>query len=112
RRRASRLRPGTCDRPRLRRSQRRPGARRVAARPGDGLRDRAAAGRRRAGGPDPRENVSAPPLRVLVCDDELQILRGLKIVLRDAGFDVAVAQTAQEALDAAALRPPEAAIAD
>jgi two-component system KDP operon response regulator KdpE len=56
--------------------------------------------------------VSPPRLRVLVCDDELQILRGLKIVLRDAGFDVAVAQTAQEALDVAALRPPEAAIVD
>jgi two-component system KDP operon response regulator KdpE len=49
---------------------------------------------------------------VLVCDDELQILRGLKIVLREAGFDVVVAHCAQEALDAAALHPPEAAIID
>jgi two-component system KDP operon response regulator KdpE len=54
---------------------------------------------------------SARP-RVLVCDDEIQILRGLKIVLREAGFDVVAAQTAKEALDAAALRPPEAAIID
>ena len=50
--------------------------------------------------------------RVLVCDDELQILRGLKIVLRDAGFDVVAAQSAEEALNAAALHPPEAAIID
>jgi two-component system KDP operon response regulator KdpE len=56
--------------------------------------------------------VSTPRARVLVCDDELQILRGLRIVPREAGFDVVVAQSAQEALDAAALHPPEAAIID
>ncbi len=56
--------------------------------------------------------VSSQRLRVLVCDDELQILRGLKIVLREASFDVDAAQGAQAALDAATLRPPEAAIID
>jgi len=56
--------------------------------------------------------VSTPPLRVLVCDDELQILRGLRIVLREAGFDVVTAQSAQAALDGAALHPPAAAIID
>src|SRR3954447_20363470 len=50
--------------------------------------------------------------RVLVVDDEPQILRALRIVLRDAGFDVLQATTVEEALDAAALRPPEAAIVD
>ena len=50
--------------------------------------------------------------RVLVCDDELQILRALKVVLRDAGFEVAAVATAKEALDAAAVRPPDAAIID
>ena len=50
--------------------------------------------------------------RVLVCDDEPQILRALRVVLREAGFDVMPAATAQEALDAAALRPPDAAIVD
>jgi two-component system KDP operon response regulator KdpE len=50
--------------------------------------------------------------RVLVCDDEVQVLRGLKIVLREAGFDVATTATAEAALDAAALRPPDAAIVD
>jgi two-component system KDP operon response regulator KdpE len=51
-------------------------------------------------------------LRVLVCDDELQILRGLKIMLREADFEVVAVQTAREALDAAALHPPAAAIID
>jgi two-component system KDP operon response regulator KdpE len=50
--------------------------------------------------------------RVLVCDDELQILRALKVVLRDAGFEVTAVATAKEALDAAAVRPPDAAIID
>jgi two-component system, OmpR family, KDP operon response regulator KdpE len=50
--------------------------------------------------------------RVLVCDDEPQILRALRVILRDAGFEVVSAQSAQEALDAAALRAPDAAILD
>jgi two-component system KDP operon response regulator KdpE len=47
-----------------------------------------------------------------VCDDEVQILRALRIILRDAGFEVITAATAQEALDAAALKSPQAAILD
>jgi two-component system KDP operon response regulator KdpE len=50
--------------------------------------------------------------RVLVCDDEHQILRALRAVLREAGFEVETTATAQEALDAAAIRPPDAAIID
>ena len=50
--------------------------------------------------------------RVLVCDDELQILRALKVILRDGGFEPVTAATATEALDAAALQPPDAAILD
>ena len=50
--------------------------------------------------------------RVLVCDDEPQILRALRIVLRDAGFTVTAAATGEEALDAAALQAPDAAIID
>jgi len=56
--------------------------------------------------------MSGPRKRVLVCDDELQILRGLRVVLREAGFDVVATQAAQAALDAAALHPPDAAIID
>ena len=50
--------------------------------------------------------------RVLVCDDEIQILRALRVVLKDAGFEVIATATAEEALDAAAVHPPEAAIID
>ncbi len=49
---------------------------------------------------------------VLVCDDEPQILRALKVILREAGFEVVGTETAQEALDAAAVRRPDAAIID
>lgn len=52
------------------------------------------------------------PRRVLVVDDEPQILRALRVVLREAGFDVVPAATGEEALDLAAVRPPEAAIVD
>ena len=50
--------------------------------------------------------------RVLVCDDEPQILRALRVILRDAGFDVVPTTTAEEALDAVAVKPPDAAILD
>jgi two-component system KDP operon response regulator KdpE len=50
--------------------------------------------------------------RVLVCDDEPQILRALRVVLREAGFDAIPATTAEQALDLAAVRPPDAAIID
>jgi two-component system, OmpR family, KDP operon response regulator KdpE len=50
--------------------------------------------------------------RVLVVDDELQILRALKVILREAGYEPIAVATAEEALDAAAVRPPDAAIVD
>jgi two-component system KDP operon response regulator KdpE len=50
--------------------------------------------------------------RVLVCDDDPQILRALRVVLRDAGYDVVPAETGEDALDRMAVRPPEAAIID
>ena len=50
--------------------------------------------------------------RVLVCDDEPQILRALRVVLREAGFEVVPAETGAEALDRAAVQPPDAAILD
>jgi len=58
------------------------------------------------------DTTAAKPPRVLVVDDEPQILRALKVVLRDAGFEAVAAETASEALDLAAVRPPEAAIVD
>jgi two-component system KDP operon response regulator KdpE len=56
--------------------------------------------------------LTAPARRVLVCDDEPQILRALRVVLRGAGFEVIPAATAREALDRAAVQPPDAAIID
>ena len=50
--------------------------------------------------------------QILICDDETQILRALRVILGDAGFEVVPATTAREALDAIAVRPPEAAIID
>jgi two-component system, OmpR family, KDP operon response regulator KdpE len=55
--------------------------------------------------------LSAQP-RILVCDDEPQILRALKVILRDAGYEAVTASTGEEALDRAAVKPPEAAILD
>jgi two-component system KDP operon response regulator KdpE len=50
--------------------------------------------------------------RVLVVDDEPQILRALQLKLRTAGYAVETAATAEEALMKAAMRPPEAIILD
>ncbi|HTA37101.1 MAG TPA: response regulator transcription factor [Solirubrobacteraceae bacterium] len=60
---------------------------------------------------DPQASAPAAP-RVLVVDDEPQIVRALKVVLREAGFQAVPAETASEALDLAAVRPPDAAIVD
>ena len=50
--------------------------------------------------------------RVLVCDDEPQILRALRVILRDAGYEAVTAANGEEALDRAAVKPPAAAILD
>jgi two-component system, OmpR family, KDP operon response regulator KdpE len=50
--------------------------------------------------------------RVLVVDDEPQILRALQMKLRGAGYAVETASTAKEALMKAGMRPPEAIVLD
>jgi two-component system KDP operon response regulator KdpE len=55
---------------------------------------------------------AAAKRRVLVCDDEQQILRALRVILRDAGFQALPASTGEEALDLAAVARPDAAILD
>ena len=50
--------------------------------------------------------------RVLVCDDQPQILRALRVILRDAGFEAVPASDGEEALDLAAVGPLDAAIID
>ena len=56
--------------------------------------------------------MSAPAAQVLVVDDEPQIVRGLKVILRAAGYDVRAAATKREALDAIAARAPDALVLD
>ena len=55
---------------------------------------------------------SSAAARILVVDDEPQILRALRVILRDSGFEVVLAETGAEALDRASVRPPQAAIVD
>ena len=50
--------------------------------------------------------------RILVVDDEPQILRALRATLRGAGYEVETAATATEALTMAAVRPPDGVILD
>jgi two-component system KDP operon response regulator KdpE len=50
--------------------------------------------------------------RVLVVDDEPQILRALQLKLSGAGYSVDTAASASEALANAAMRPPDAVILD
>ena len=50
--------------------------------------------------------------RILVVDDEPQILRALLTNLRGAGYEVDTADTAERAIAAAAMRPPDAVILD
>jgi two-component system KDP operon response regulator KdpE len=50
--------------------------------------------------------------RVLVVDDEPQILRALRTSLRGAGYEVDTAETAEEALTQLAVSPPDAVILD
>jgi two-component system KDP operon response regulator KdpE len=50
--------------------------------------------------------------RVLVCDDEPHIVRALKLILREAGFEVVQAGSVAEALERAPLHPLDAAIVD
>ncbi len=54
--------------------------------------------------------MSAP--RVLIVDDEPQILRALRVALRANGYDVEEAMAGESALEAVAVRPPELIILD
>jgi two-component system, OmpR family, KDP operon response regulator KdpE len=50
--------------------------------------------------------------RILVCDDDPQIRRALNLILREAGYEVLIASTGEEALDRAAVAAPHLAIVD
>ncbi len=55
---------------------------------------------------------ASTPIRVLVVDDEPQILRALRATLRGHGYEVQTAQNGEEALDRLATHPPDAVILD
>ncbi len=54
--------------------------------------------------------MTAP--RILVVDDEPHIVRGLKVILRGAGYGVETAETKEQALASLAARPPDAVVLD
>ena len=60
----------------------------------------------------PCQDARVTGSRVLVVDDEPQILRALRTSLRGAGYEVETADTAAGALAEAAMRPPDAVILD
>ena len=51
-------------------------------------------------------------MRVLVCEDEPHVLRAVKVVLRQAGFDTIPAESVRDALNQAAVHRPDAAVLD
>jgi two-component system KDP operon response regulator KdpE len=62
------------------------------------------------GKPDPTHPATGP--RILVVDDEPQIVRGLTIILRPAGYTVESAGTKAEAQALLGSRPPDAVVLD
>jgi two-component system KDP operon response regulator KdpE len=56
--------------------------------------------------------MSPSSQRVLVVDDEPQIVRGLKVILRDAGYEVEAAETKEDALNRVSARTPDAMVLD
>jgi two-component system KDP operon response regulator KdpE len=50
--------------------------------------------------------------QILVVDDEPQIVRGLKVILHSAGYEVKTAESKQEAVDAVSVKPPDAIVLD
>ena len=56
--------------------------------------------------------MNAGEARVLVVDDEPQIVRGLRVILQNAGYRVEEATTKKEALDAVSVHPPDAIVLD
>ena len=94
------------DRTRVHRGERRPDLGRVAGAEGTSfsLAFPIATGQGRGA------DVSGP--RVLVVDDEPQILQALQTTLRGAGYEMEAAATGEAALAQAAVRPPDAVILD
>jgi two-component system KDP operon response regulator KdpE len=56
--------------------------------------------------------VTGDGQRVLVVDDEPQIVRALKVILRGAGYSTEQAESKEEALNAVSVHPPDAMVLD
>jgi two-component system, OmpR family, KDP operon response regulator KdpE len=56
--------------------------------------------------------VSSGGQRILVVDDEPQIVRALKVILRSAGYETDSAESKEEALNRVSTRPPDAMVLD
>jgi two-component system, OmpR family, KDP operon response regulator KdpE len=57
-------------------------------------------------------NANAEGQRILVVDDEPQIVRALKVILRGAGYSTDQAESREEALNAVSVHPPDAMVLD
>jgi len=57
-------------------------------------------------------SASADGQRILVVDDEPQIVRALKVILRGAGYATEQAESKEEALNAVSVHPPDAMVLD
>jgi two-component system KDP operon response regulator KdpE len=58
------------------------------------------------------EEAGSAGQRVLVVDDEPQIVRALKVILRSAGYATEAAESKEEALNVVSVRPPDAMVLD
>ena len=58
------------------------------------------------------ENTISPGRRILLVEDEILICLLIETILADAGYDVVVANTIEEAMEAIEAGPPAAAILD
>jgi len=56
--------------------------------------------------------VTGDGQRILVVDDEPQIVRALKVILRGAGYSTEQAESKEEALNAVSVHPPDAMVLD
>jgi two-component system KDP operon response regulator KdpE len=56
--------------------------------------------------------VTGDGQRILVVDDEPQIVRALKVILRGAGYSTEQAESKEEALNAVSVHPPDAIVLD
>src|SRR5215469_5044869 len=65
-----------------------------------------------AGAPDADRNRAVPGARVLIVEDQAELVRALRINLRARQYDVVTARTGRETLALAASHPPDAIILD